>query len=72
MKDSRSIEFDLEKQRNLYKSAQEIALKYLWTYAPVLLRVNYIGCNIKTTGGCENENPHRGDGFVRISDFWVK
>lgn len=70
--DKASIEFDLEKQRNLYKSAQEIALKYLWTYAPVLLRVNYIGCNIKTTGGCENENPHRGDGFVRISDFWVK
>jgi peptide/nickel transport system substrate-binding protein len=70
--DKAATEFDLEKQANLYKIAQEIALKNLWTYVPILLRVNYIGCNIKTTGGCENSNPHRGDGFVRISDFWVK
>ena len=70
--DKAATEFDLEKQANLYKIAQELALKNLWTYVPILLRVNYIGCNIKTIGGCENSNPHRGDGFVRISDFWVK
>jgi hypothetical protein len=40
-------------------------------YVPALLRVNYIGCHIPTTGGCE-ANPMRGDGFIRAGDFWVK
>jgi hypothetical protein len=38
---------------------------------PALLRVNYIGCHIPSTGGCE-DNPMRGDGFIRPGDFWVK
>ena len=38
---------------------------------PAMLRVNYIGCYIPTTGGCET-NPMRGDGFIRAGDFWLK
>jgi ABC-type transport system substrate-binding protein len=56
---------------DIYKQAQMVALKNTWSYVPALLRVNYIGCHIPTTGGCE-ENPMRGDGFIRPGDFWVK
>jgi len=54
-----------------YKQVQQVGLKNLWVYVPVLLRVNYVGCHIPTTGGCE-ANPMRGDGFIRAGDFWVK
>jgi hypothetical protein len=56
---------------DIYKQVQQVALKNLWVYVPVLLRVNYVGCHIPTTGGCE-ANPMRGDGFIRAGDFWVK
>jgi peptide/nickel transport system substrate-binding protein len=56
---------------DIYKQVQMVALKNAWSYVPALLRVNYIGCHIPTTGGCE-ENPMRGDGFIRPGDFWVK
>jgi ABC-type transport system substrate-binding protein len=56
---------------DIYKQVQMVALKNAWIYVPALLRVNYIGCHIPTTGGCE-ENPMRGDGFIRPGDFWVK
>jgi ABC-type transport system substrate-binding protein len=56
---------------DIYKQVQQVALKNLWVYVPVLLRVNYVGCHIPTTGGCET-NPMRGDGFIRAGDFWVK
>jgi ABC-type transport system substrate-binding protein len=56
---------------DIYKQVQLVALKNLWHYVPAMLRVNYIGCHIPTTGGCE-DNPMRGDGFIRPGDFWVK
>jgi peptide/nickel transport system substrate-binding protein len=56
---------------DLYKQVQMVALKNVWQYIPAMLRVNYIGCHIPTTGGCE-ENPFRGDGHIRPGDFWVK
>jgi hypothetical protein len=56
---------------DIYKQVQMIALKNAWQYIPAMLRVNYIGCHIPTTGGCE-ENPFRGDGHIRAGDFWVK
>lgn len=68
--DAASIEFDLERQAELYKQAQYVALKNVWVYPPLLLRVNYIACHV-TTGGCYN-NPHRADGFIRVGDFWIK
>jgi ABC-type transport system substrate-binding protein len=55
----------------IYKQVQRLALKNLWVYVPAMLRVNYIGCHIPTTGGCET-NPTRGDGFIRAGDFWLK
>ena len=68
--DAASIEFDLERQAELYKQAQYVALKNVWVYPPLLLRVNYIACHV-TTGGCYN-NTHRADGFIRVGDFWIK
>ena len=56
---------------DIYKQVQLLALKNVYQYVPTMLRVNYIGCHIPTTGGCE-ENPMRGDGFIRPGDFWVK
>jgi hypothetical protein len=50
---------------------QRLALENLWQYVPAMLRVNYIGCHIPTTGGCDT-NPIRGDGFIRPGDFWRK
>jgi hypothetical protein len=61
----------MEKAVDIYKQVQMVALKNAWSYVPALLRVNYVGCHIPTTGGCE-ENPMRGDGFIRAGDFWVK
>jgi ABC-type transport system substrate-binding protein len=55
----------------LYKKAQRLALENLWQYVPITQRVNYIGCHIPTTGGCDT-NPTRGDGFIRTGDFWRK
>jgi ABC-type transport system substrate-binding protein len=66
-----SQEFDEAKRAELYKKVQRVALENLFTYVPAMLRVNYIGCHIPTTGGCD-ENPMRGDGFVRNGDFWLK
>lgn len=62
---------DLTKALELYKKAQRLALEQLWIYVPALLRVNYIGCHIPTTGGCET-NPLRADGHIRPGDFWRK
>jgi peptide/nickel transport system substrate-binding protein len=56
---------------DVYKEVQMLALKNVWQYIPAMLRVNYYGCHIPTTGGCE-ENPMRGDGHIRPGDFWVK
>jgi peptide/nickel transport system substrate-binding protein len=56
---------------DIYKQVQRVALKNVWHYVPAMLRVNYIGCHIASTGGCE-VNPMRGDGFIRVGDFWVK
>jgi peptide/nickel transport system substrate-binding protein len=56
---------------DIYKQVQMVALKNAWQYVPALLRVNYIGCHIASTGGCD-DNPMRGDGFIRPGDFWVK
>src|SRR6266446_2223500 len=55
----------------VYKKVQRLALENLWVYVPVTQRVNYIGCHIPTTGGCDT-NPMRGDGFIRAGDFWRK
>jgi ABC-type transport system substrate-binding protein len=62
---------DMASAIEVYKQVQQVALKNLWVYVPALLRVNYIGCHIPTTGGCDT-NPMRGDGFIRPGDFWVK
>jgi peptide/nickel transport system substrate-binding protein len=69
--DQASQQRDLTSAIEIYKQVQQVALKNLWVYVPALLRVNYIGCHIPTTGGCE-DNPMRGDGFIRPGDFWVK
>jgi peptide/nickel transport system substrate-binding protein len=69
--DQASQQRDLTSAIDIYKQVQMVALKNAWSYVPALLRVNYIGCHIPTTGGCE-ENPMRGDGFIRPGDFWVK
>jgi ABC-type transport system substrate-binding protein len=69
--DQASQQRDLTSAIDIYKQVQQVALKNLWVYVPTLLRVNYIGCHIPTTGGCE-DNPMRGDGFIRPGDFWVK
>lgn len=69
--DQASQQRDLAHAIDLYKQVQHLALKHLWVYVPVLLRVNYVGCHIPTAGGCE-VNPMRGDGFIRPGDFWVK
>jgi hypothetical protein len=61
----------MEKAIEFYKEVQMLALKNVWQYIPAMLRVNYYGCHIPTTGGCE-ENPMRGDGHIRPGDFWVK
>lgn len=66
-----NLEFDDVKRADLYKQAQRVALQYVWGYVPAMLRVNYVGCYAPSTGGCDS-NPHRGDGFVRNGDFWVK
>jgi ABC-type transport system substrate-binding protein len=62
---------ELAKAIDLYKKVQRLALENLWQYVPAMLRVNYIGCHIPTTGGCDT-NPIRGDGFIRPGDFWRK
>jgi ABC-type transport system substrate-binding protein len=62
---------ELAKAIDLYKKVQRVALENLWQYVPAMLRVNYIGCHIPTTGGCDT-NPIRGDGFIRPGDFWRK
>lgn len=61
----------MDKAIDIYKQVQMLALKNVWQYIPAMLRVNYYGCHIPTTGGCE-ENPMRGDGHIRPGDFWVK
>jgi ABC-type transport system substrate-binding protein len=62
---------ELSQALELYKKVQRLALENLWQYVPVTQRVNYIGCHIPTTGGCDT-NPMRGDGFIRAGDFWRK
>ncbi len=62
---------DVAKAIDIYKQVQRLALEQVWLYVPVLLRINYIGCHIPTTGGCDT-NPMRGDGFIRVGDFWRK
>jgi peptide/nickel transport system substrate-binding protein len=69
--DQASQQRDMASAIEVYKQVQQVALKNLWVYVPALLRVNYIGCHIPTTGGCDT-NPMRGDGFIRPGDFWVK
>lgn len=64
-------QIDLAQAIEIYKKAQRLALENLWVYVPVTQRVNYIGCHIPTTGGCDT-NPMRGDGFIRAGDFWRK
>jgi hypothetical protein len=66
-----SQQMELEQALNLYKQVQRLALENLWQYVPAMLRVNYIGCHMPTTGGCET-NPIRGDGHIRVGDFWRK
>ena len=68
--DAAAVEFDPDRQAELYRRAQRLALENLWVYPPLLLRVNYMGCHV-STGGCDT-NPHRADGFVRGGDFWIK
>lgn len=62
---------DLSKALEIYRQVQRLALEQVWLYVPILLRINYIGCHIPTTGGCDT-NPMRGDGFIRVGDFWRK
>jgi ABC-type transport system substrate-binding protein len=62
---------ELAQAVEIYKKVQRLALENLWQYVPVTHRVNYIGCHIPTTGGCDT-NPMRGDGFIRVGDFWRK
>jgi ABC-type transport system substrate-binding protein len=64
-------QIELAQAIEIYKKAQRLALENLWVYVPVTQRVNYIGCHIPTTGGCDT-NPMRGDGFIRAGDFWRK
>ena len=64
-------QMELSTAIDLYKKVQRLALENLWVYVPAMLRVNYIGCHIPTTGGCDT-NPMRGDGFIRAGDFWRK
>ena len=66
-----SQQMELEQALNLYKKVQRLALENLWQYVPAMLRVNYIGCHMPTTGGCDT-NPIRGDGHIRVGDFWRK
>jgi peptide/nickel transport system substrate-binding protein len=64
-------QMELGKAIEIYKQVQRLALENLWQYVPAMLRVNYIGCHMPTTGGCDT-NPMRGDGFIRPGDFWRK
>src|SRR5205823_4684166 len=64
-------QMELAQAIEIYKKVQRLALENLWVYVPAMLRVNYIGCHIPTTGGCDI-NPMRGDGFIRAGDFWRK
>ena len=66
-----SQQMELEQALNLYQKVQRLALENLWQYVPAMLRVNYIGCHMPTTGGCDT-NPIRGDGHIRVGDFWRK
>ena len=66
-----SQQMELEQALHLYKKVQRLALEHLWQYVPAMLRVNYIGCHMPTTGGCDT-NPIRGDGHIRVGDFWRK
>ena len=59
---------DLDQALDLYKKVQRLALENLWQYVPAMLRVNYIGCHIPTTGGCDT-NPMRGDGLHPARGF---
>ena len=69
--DEATQQTELAKAVEIYKKVQRLALENLWQYVPVTQRVNYVGCHIPTTGGCET-NPMRGDGFIRVGDFWRK
>jgi ABC-type transport system substrate-binding protein len=69
--DEATQQMELSKAIEIYKKVQRLALENLWQYVPVTQRVNYIGCHIPTTGGCDT-NPMRGDGFIRAGDFWRK
>ncbi len=62
---------DPVKQAEAYKMAQRIALQNAWIYNPSMHRVNYMGCYIPTTGGCD-ENPFWAHGFWHSQDFWIK
>lgn len=64
-------QIEMGKALEIYKQVQRLALEQVWLYVPILLRINYVGCHIPTTGGCDT-NPMRGDGFIRVGDFWRK
>ena len=64
-------QMDVDQALDLYKKVQRLALENLWQYVPAMLRVNYIGCHMLTTGGCDT-NPLHGDGHIRPGDFWRK
>jgi ABC-type transport system substrate-binding protein len=69
--DQAAQQSSLTQSIDTYKQIQLLTLKNLYQYVPAMLRVNYIGCHIASTGGCET-NPMRGDGFIRPGDFWVQ
>jgi hypothetical protein len=71
MLDQATQQRSLSQSIDAYKQVQHMALKNVYQYVPAMLRVNYIGCHIPSTGGCE-ANPMRGDGSIRPGDFWVK
>ena len=62
---------DPAEQAAAYQAAQRIALGNAWIYNPSMHRVNYMGCHMPTTGGCD-ENPFWAHGFWHSQDFWVK
>ncbi len=58
-------------QAEKWRQVQRIAMENAWNNFPALLRVNFVGCHIPTTGGCD-ENPMYAHGFWHTQDMWLK
>lgn len=59
-------------QAEKWRQVQRIAMEAGgWSSFPALLRVNFVGCHIPTTGGCDT-NPMYAHGFWHTQDMWLK